>query len=396
VVDAVGDPVIDVPVQVFGRLSAVSGEVVASQSVRTAGDGSFQIALPVRLHSEYRLVINGQQAMPLMPEVSFPGVIIPDPTDITTVKDLGRFSLPAYGAAKDYSFEVQGVSIAGSLAKALGARVSFTTEWAESAPGVPAPCQAGARCSKFKREAIVDPSGRVTVALLPGNAQADRSYLVDVLTPATSAFASQAGITRAVPDQGGVIPGITLDPKTRLTGKVADLFGAPLQGVEVVARPALDGVRLNAAETLALAAFASPRALSDGSDGSFAVLVEPRLLDSAARYDIELVPPPETGLPRWLRKSVVVGDDQTIVDLMTLTPPEPVLVAGTVEGPDGKPVEHVEVLIFRVDPACTREPVGGTPTCAPPRLLARTETYAARKLGSKTGNFTVILSRSGL
>ena len=395
--NAIGEPLVDVPVQMFGRLPSISGEVVASQSVRTADDGSFQLAMPVGLHSEYRLVVNGNQSKPAMPEVSFPGVVIPDPTNLAMVKDLGTLSLPSFGTPQPSMVEIQGTTIAGGTEKAIGARVVFTTEWSESAPGVAAPCVAGARCARFRREKVVDATGSVVVDLLPGTSQNDRSYDVAVLTLSISDFASRFGIRVIVTEQGGLLAPIMLAPKVRLTGQVSDLMGAPLGDVEIVARPVLDpDLTLTASETATVEAFQTPRVFSSMADGSFTVKVEPEFLGRDAAYDLELVPPLESGLPRWVRHDVLVPRDlpssKRIVNQGTFTPPEPVRVSGLVLAPNQQPLARAEVLVYRLDASCTRGIVGPAPTCLKPTLVARTTTGMA----GANGNFSVVLPRSGL
>lgn len=122
---------------------------------------------------------------------------------------------------------------------------------------------------------------------------------------------------------------IELPRRIAVLGRVADRLGNPLEDARVVFRSRQAPVVREFITTSA-------------ADGTYTVLVDPSVQESAAEYEVTVEPPPETGLP-LLRQLVRVESADQVIELSLA---ESTFVFGEALDPTGRPVADTLLLFF--------------------------------------------------
>jgi hypothetical protein len=268
-------------------------------------------------------------------------VAISNSSAVTGVADPVKY--PALPGTATYQLPVEGASPAGGTRPAIGARVILTTTLA-----------AGRDTMRYATEAVVGPLGRAEVQLIPGVLDSNRGYSVTVLpTPSSELGARWDGTVTLGPGAAGVLvlPAISLPRRVLVSGFVHDHLGRGAAGVTVT--PALAASFLAATTPEALdAAHADrlqlPQTVTLAS-GAFMFYLDAVVAGKPAVYDLELVPPNASALPRWSTDEVAVSGER--VDVPRVDLPAAALISGIVKTEDGRNVVPGAVVqvYMRVD-----------------------------------------------
>jgi hypothetical protein len=241
-------------------------------------------------------------------------------------QDINEIRLPSFRIPQILHMMVRGRD--GTPVK--GAAVTFRTEVKALAPN-----KHFEQCSAtYSRTSYSDASGKVSLLLLPGSSTASQVYEVTVISPPTSAYASQWFETPVGP-AGGTREDIVLEPRYRLSGTVTRRdTGALVTGVTIEARGVASG---SSTEKIP----ATTATATTDKDGAYELHVDPGI------YNLELSPPQSSGLPSLgiTAKRIdadVVGKEFVI--------PSPKVLLGTVLDPSGKPLSSAQVQMFELVP----------------------------------------------
>ena len=258
-----------------------------------------------------------------------------------------QLQFPAIPAATHRSFVVVGSSTSGADKLVAGAQVRLTATLVGSvlSGGVQVSHEIELQTNsdgKFEADLYSDETGT-------------RKYKIAISPPSDSEFqtTSTEVVVASAPGLGA---SVRLPIRPLVTGRVLDPMGVPLKGV--VVQPALSTLAASAATSLATSSRAA--SASTDVDGRFALRID------AGAYDLALVPPATSQLPRtWLTGQTIVAN----VDLGDLNAPSSVIFDAVVLGPDSKPTQAA-VHVFVV-PAHNTACASTDRAClAPPRLQA--------------------------
>jgi hypothetical protein len=154
------------------------------------------------------------------------------------------------------------------------------------------------------------------------------------------------GTPHPVTGEGGVLAEVQLPGRVQVSGTVRDSEGKPAPRITV--RPELTDSFLAGASGASdrLAALRLPE-VTTSPDGVFTLYLDAMLAGLVAEYDLELVPPSGSALPRWSRDRVTLptGADAAL-PLGDLALPPSSLVSGTVRDELGMPVADAEVRVY--------------------------------------------------
>jgi hypothetical protein len=330
VVDAVGGGVQGMVVKAWNRRGS-DYELVSSTAI-TAEDGAFTLYVPLSRSTIVDLYVTpgpGQHR----PSLVRRGVLVSGaPTALTgTVQDLRFPPLPSTGV---YQLEVKGPSAAGGTRLAVGATVRLSTAITAAGDDV-----------RYETEATVGPTGVAELHLIPGVLDANREYQATIVPEANAEQGAKWDATISVgPGLGGSLAAVTVPARAQLTGTVLDSENRAVAGLTV--RPALSKAFLAAAApaTRALVDRVALPEVTTSNTGSFTMYLDPTVGSEIARYDLELLPPNASNLPRWSRDDVSMVDQKVEVGIIKL--PAGTLVSGTVKTEDGVPVADALVQVY--------------------------------------------------
>jgi hypothetical protein len=351
--DATQKPVAGLVVRALGRVHPGSPLALASSIALTGDDGKFFLLVPLAIEDTFDLEVSPRPGS-WGPTLVRHGIVVADSGTVDPV----RITLPTFASPGPFTVEVRGADPGGGDRPADGATLRFRCT-VESLSGDDV---------VFHAETRVRADGFAEVQLLPGQADLNRIYTVDVIPVPGSSHAPLWGATVSVgPVVGVVLPRLELPQRTYVTGAVLDADGRPLAGVSVSARLSSRVEAMLSAEVRGrLAVLGSPLAetTSDG-EGRFGLWLDSQLPGATPTYDVELTPPAGSNLPRWSRDGLVL-DGSTEVTLGDLFLPEPSLASGTILDADNLPVPDAEVRVYvrARDSIC--EPID---TCEPPARL---------------------------
>jgi hypothetical protein len=272
--------------------------------------------------------------------------------------------VPPLPAAVHLIYPVLGISTSGAQTPAGGASCVFVADLSDpkATDGVKA---------SYRATATTDPVyGNAEVDLIPSDT-GNRVYMVSITPDATSDFATLLTTVEVAPTTSPYGPGITLSLRPQLSGQVLDPSSTPLHGLQVVLGAAT--VAASVAPTPYLVATTPPQTLSD-ADGRFALRTDKGF------WDIGLIPPGDTMLPRLWMTSIDISSD---LDIKSVKLPRGVMVRGIVKDPDGNPLARANVRLYTVLPDNANCPSGdGRDSClAPPRVRAEGSTGSDGTVG---------------
>lgn len=339
VVDAVGVGLGGMSVKAYSRRTTGAPYELISSTGTTDSYGNFTIYVPLGRSSLFDLHVApgpGQNRASLVRT----NVSATATTAATGTTDAIKY--PALPTATTYSIPVEGPSAAGGTRRAIGARVLLSTTLASGRDTV-----------TYSTEAMVNLDGLAVVQLIPGVLASNRTYDAVVLPSPTSDLGARwDGKVMAGPSPG-VLQTLTLAPRVPVSGKVVDAMGRAAVGITV--KPVLSRafVAGASAATQALVdrvqlAEQLPEVTTSGT-GTFSLYLDPMVGTQAAAYDLELLPPNGSPLPRWSADEIAVGGEK--VDVPQVRLPNATLVSGIVKTDDGKtPVADVVVQVYMRSP----------------------------------------------
>src|SRR5262249_39570408 len=206
----------------------------------------------------------------------------------------------------------------------------------------------------YETDATVGPDGTATASLIPGTDDTLLSYRVTVLPPQGSRGKAlwQKGVGVGAPLQAGVtLPAIVLDTRTLVTGRVVDSANRPVANMTVQTQ--LDGgftAAMTPDQLAAIAPLNLPQATTNSTTehlGEFSLYLDPTLVGVKAVYDLALVPPSGSSLPRASRNQITAqGTD--VVRLGDVQLPAATLATGIVRDTKGIPVADAELRVYTI------------------------------------------------
>ncbi|HSZ83542.1 MAG TPA: hypothetical protein VLA14_14750 [Polyangia bacterium] len=331
---------------------ALQAGALASNVVLTgakAADGAFTLVVPTDR-------VAGAGAQPITVELEPATTDAPDPSfwskaiALASDTDLGDLRLPAFSQPDVFNFVVRGDT--DDAPAVAGALVRARTLLADDASGT----------TDFLRDGVTDDTGVAHLSLLPGSANALRTYDVSVVPPVGSDFATQCLASYPL-SAGGNLPAITLSRRALLTGTVLSSAGAPVAGVVVLATLAAGDPT---APPSPCAQDAGPAAATatTAADGTFTLRLDP----GTYRFDYD--PTAGAPFPRLTEPGVVVS----ATGARTIALPAGALVEGTLRDAGGQPLPLAGVRFYQI--ACTTSATCTGATRVAPNLEAQAHSDA--------------------
>lgn len=275
---------------------------------------------------------------------------------------LGDLRLPAYSQPNVFRFEVRGETESGQpISEAIVRARTLIDEDDLTGSAI------------FLRDGRTDAEGAADISLLPGSANALRSYNITVIPPPNSPYGVKC-LTDFPLAAGGTPTGpalakkIALPRKPVLSGTIVRADGVPVSGVTIMAtRTETDPSAL-----CADAAASPPANVTTDKNGAYRLLLDP------GTYRIEYDPPGGAPVPRLTETGVkVAGDIARTVQMQ-----QAAMIEGSIFGPDGTGLPSASIRLLEV--ACgERVPCWGTDRVEP---LLRGQTRADAK-----GNFRLVI-----
>jgi hypothetical protein len=301
------------------------GGAQVSDAPLTQSDGSFQIRLPA-----------AAAATPLTLELDPTTAGSSDPWVVSTPltagagKNLGAFTLPAYGAVNLFDIVVSdGVAALASVAVRAQTQLADATVNGASAGTV-----------SYARSGTTDTQGTAALSLLPGSANTPLIYAITAAPQPGNLYArtcvpmvaatigGTAGDTAGAP----ILETVVVGRRPLLSGTVRSWTGPPVANVTVTATGTPDpgpGCTTSSAVTATTTTDAA---------GHFALPLD------AGTYQLDYDPPSGSAVPRLTELGIAVAAPGPDVHDVTL--PAGALLTGTVIGPDMRPVPSATVRFF--------------------------------------------------
>jgi hypothetical protein len=332
VVDAVGVGIPGMIVRAYGQRTTSEPRELVSSTGKTDADGRFEIYLPTGRAGLFDLRVTpgpGVRAASLERKG-----VRPATTALTSgLVAVEPVRYPALPLPVRYQLPVAGADAAGGRKPALGAAVSFRSTLLVTATDE----------VTYETQTEVGTSGLAEVDLVPGVLEQNRTYEVTVLPLANTLQGARWDATLSIGPQGGVLAELDLPSRVLVSGTVRDADGKPVNKVTV--RPQLTSTFVPGSDLVGLRL---PEVTTNEA-GQFSVFLDGQLAGVAAEYDLELIPPGGSGLPRWSRDRVSPPGDQSRVDLGDLALPAASLVSGIVRDEMGAPVADAEIRVYMRD-----------------------------------------------
>lgn len=350
VLDSLQVPVAGMQVQAS---DPTSGRVISTTAV-TDDRGAYALRLQAALPPMVLVTAVPTDSAP----GALPSLALPVATDKLGPANTmtANLQVPPLPAVATVTYNVSGTSSSGADTPVVGATCIFTADVSD-------PHATDGLTATYRAVAMTDADGNATLDLIPADASG-RTYAVTITPDASSSFAATS-TSLVVGPQGGYGPSIILPLRPVVSGRVFDPKGLPVRGLTVVPSQATLAAALGPSPLSVVAA--PPQAVAD-ADGRFAVRLDKGV------WDIGLVPPPTTELPRlWLTDLSIEGDvDVTGAGGVML--PLGVMVKGLVQDASGAPVAHANVRLYTVAPGNANCKAGDAGCLAPPRLRAEGST----------------------
>lgn len=381
VIDAAGRGVKDMLVRAFGRYQAFSQRELASSAGHTDLEGRFSIWVRSSWEDQFDIEV-APSADQRLPRIVRRTVTIEDASFLSPgPRVLDDMRLPPFTSALSYTLPVVGMSPSGGVVDIDGATVHFKTVLFTEADDL---------VTYWDRAVVV--AGQATLWLIPGNADANRVYSLNIVPMPGSPFAgSWNGVLEVGPQakgdpSGGVLAKVTLGNSVLLSGRLNDYAANPVEGMAIRCRPSGSYWRnLTDPQRTYAATFAWPEVVTD-ADGRFAIYLDPRVLGQPTSYDLDLLPPPGSFVPRWSFDQIEPGqlDGASTHDLGNLRMPPASYAKGQIVDPMGAPVANAEIRIYLSreshdacgDPTAQQQPA----PCVTARLSALAQSNASGDL----------------
>jgi len=248
-------------------------------------------------------------------------------------ENAGDLRVPSFSDPVPYTVPVIGYETDGSEVPVVGAKVWLRTEVSDG-------LGRANLTAVHEVEGDTDENGEVHVQLLRGAPASGRTYTLRIHPPPESKLATVYDQPLTIGPNSGYTEQVRVPDRVAIIGVVVDSAGVPVEGVNVVARPALhfnwridDGLRSQLASVV-------PPTTQTTSDGSFILFVDPDVAGLEPQYDLECDPAAGSLQPRWTRRDVGAGSD------VEIRLPEPAYVRGRVVDVNGERIGGAEVRIL--------------------------------------------------
>ena len=346
ILDSLQQPLGGMQVQATTVPSGSSAPVVVSTTTMTDGSGAFSIRLLANPPGKVLLTATPTTLAPdHLPSLAQ----MIDTTKLGATNTLTtNLQMPPLPATVRVTYQISGTSTSGAKVAVTSATGVFTADVSD-------PHATDGTKASYRATAMTNPLGEVTVDLFP-NDGGNRAYAVTVTPDATQPFGSKTTTINVGPPGYG--PTIELALRSQLSGRVTDPDGQPLHNLMVVPAPATVAAALGPTP---LAVATTPQQANAGADGRFSLRLD------AGFWDVGLIPPPESMLPRLWLTQLDLNED---LDVGTVLVPRGVIVHGVVHDPSGAPLAHANVRLYTVTSGNTTCAPGDQQCLAPPRLRA--------------------------
>jgi hypothetical protein len=352
ILDGAGRGVAGARVAGYGRWAADLAVERVSTLSTTRDDGSFRLLVAGRAEPAIDLVVLPPESM------TAPVLRVRDLTTSNSYQDLGSVRLPSFPVPTEFRFPVVGYDPSGAEVPVVGASVTLVATISDGLGG-------DTQVATFTATATTGENGIAAVRLIPGTS-VGRTYALRINPPAGSPFASVYERALVVGAGSGSVEQIRLPPRVPITGRILDEHGEPVEGVAVVAKPALRFTWTLDDDAQALLEGVQPPTQVTGSDGSFVVFVDPDVAGVPAQYDLDCEPAPGARVPRWTATDVPADSDREI------RLPAAAHARGRVFDSAAKGVADAEVRVFAVPTAlesCVAGPYRAGGECEVPASL---------------------------
>jgi hypothetical protein len=349
VVDAVGAGMPGMVVRAYGQLTSSAPLELVSSTGRTDEEGRFEIFLPTGRSSLFDLRITpgvGVRAASLVRKS-----VRPTLGQSVGASVLEPIRYPALPRPVRYQLPVAGADAAGGRKAALGATVIFSSTLLATATDT----------VTYQTQAEVGTAGLAEPDLIPGVLEQNRAYQVTVLPLANTLQGARwdasvsVGPPNPVTGDGGVLAELDLPARVLVSGTVRDADGKTVNKLTVRPQLAAGFVAGAGADLERVAAVRLPE-VTTNDQGLFSVYLDRALAGLDAGYDLELLPPGGSVLPRWSRDQVSPPRDDARLELGDLGLPRASLVSGVVTDEGGTPVADAEIRVYmRVGAASARQ-----------------------------------------
>jgi hypothetical protein len=246
--------------------------------------------------------------------------------------------VPALPVPIHVAYRVSGVSPSGAETPIVAAHCQFRTDVSDRMSTVSA---------IYQIDVVSEAEGTAQVDLLPG-VDENRVYDVRIFPPPDSEFETSL-LSSSIGSAGGYAAPFVLPLKPQISGRVVDSSWRPVADVKV------ESVFTMGELTPLVGLFSAPStnsAAKSDRDGRFAIRVD------RATYDLSLLPPSATHLPRRWFSGHNIASDTELGDLQLVGG---IAVRAQVLGPTGLPTQGASVRLYALPPAnspCTGEGLG--------------------------------------
>jgi hypothetical protein len=344
VVDAAGRGVKNMLVRAYGRYLPLAKRELASSLDRTDAEGRYSLWVRSAWEDQFDFEVAPGQDQRL-PRVIRKEITIEDASLLSPgPRVLADVRLPPFTTALEYKLPVTGQSPSGGVVDIDGATVNVRTVLSGEDQDL---------VVYWDRSVVV--AGKAALWLIPGNADANRVYALDVLPMPGSPFAGlwqsplEVGPPAKGDSSGGVLANVALASSALVNARLQDHKGIPVEGMSIRFRPSASYWRSLTDPQLAYAAtFPWPEAVTD-AQGSFGIYLDPQVLGQPTPYDLELLPPPGSFVPRWSLDQIQpanLSPGESTLDLRELRMPPAAYAKGVIVDPSGSPVPAAEIRVY--------------------------------------------------
>jgi len=364
VLDAVGIGVSGLQVSAQGRWQLLSAMVDASSLATTDTDGIFTLYVPKDMQPLFDIVVKPEPGT-FKPTLRATNIAIIEPKTPGTIVFVEDLRMPSHPTPVVFKLPIAGLDGTGTEIPVPGANVRLETTL---------PAESGTTAT-YVFQAATDENGVAEVRLIPGG-QTNRVYTTQVISPPASTLASEFDLDVAVGPSDGtteVLDKVWLDHRIAVSGVVVNNDGIPIEGASVSAVVS-NGLKLalSLADQTKVEGLQLPSVTTDVS-GEFLLWLDPLLLDIAAGYDIEIVPPATSDAPHWSLNDVTFGTNANGYyenrELNNVTLPQASYARGAIVTSEGETIANAEVRLYQISTEygiCENAKLRGGMPCVPP------------------------------
>jgi hypothetical protein len=215
----------------------------------------------------------------------------------------------------------------------------------------------GTQALTYDTDATVGVDGLADVKLIPGAIGQPVQYLVTALPPQLSTGQSAWSVPISVEaplDPNEALAPVVLGERAVVTGRVLDVAGRPVANMSVQPELADSFVATLSADQLADAARLSLPQTTTQADGNFSLHLDAKVVGLTATYDLQLVPPSSSVLPRWSQNGLTISSGVSSVNVGDIKLPAGSVASGVIHDGNGMPVADAEIRVYTLGDAMSR------------------------------------------